>query len=71
MENSQSTPTKKITHKVLDLHYHPDEGQGCFAGTEEECHEFAATQSPSFMYKVVPLTEAEYQYYNKLNKPSA
>lgn len=47
------------THEVLDLHYHPDEGQGCFDGTEQECYEFVATQSPIFMYKVVPMTKEE------------
>jgi len=47
------------THIVLDLHYTPDEGQECFDGTKEECENFAATQSPHFMYKVVPMTEEE------------
>lgn len=49
----------KKTHEVLDLHYHEDEGQGCFDGTLQECEEFAATQSPFFMYKVVPMTKEE------------
>lgn len=49
----------KKTHLVLDLHYHPDEGQSCFDGTLEECEEFAQTQYPRFMYKVVPMTEEE------------
>ena len=47
------------THEVLDLHYHEDEGQGCFDGTRQECEDFAATQSPSFMYKVVPMTKED------------
>lgn len=47
------------THQVIDLHYHPEEGQGCFDGTLEECEEFAATQTPHFMYKVVPMTMEE------------
>lgn len=47
------------THKVLDLHYHDDEGQDCFDGTLQECNEFASTQSPHFMYKVVPMTKEE------------
>lgn len=47
------------THQVLDLHYLPDEGQECFDGTWEECIEFAAIQSPVFMYKVVPMTKEE------------
>jgi hypothetical protein len=47
------------THQVLDLHYLPEEGQGCFDGTKKECEDFAATQRPHFMYKVVPLTDEE------------
>lgn len=56
---------EKKTHQVLDLHYHADEGQGCFVGTEIECQEFAATQTPYFMYKVVPLTKEEIEIVNK------
>lgn len=44
------------THEVLDLHLLPNEGQGCFDGSYEECVEYAATQTPYFMYKVVPMT---------------
>lgn len=47
------------THKVLDLNYHPEEGQGCFDGTQQECEAFVAKQSPHFMYKVVPMTDDE------------
>jgi hypothetical protein len=47
------------THKVLDLHYLPEEGQDCFSGTLQECEEFVATQTPHFMYKVVPMTTDE------------
>jgi len=47
------------THEVLDLHYLPDEGQGCFDGTEKECYDFIETQSPHFMYKVVPMTKEQ------------
>lgn len=47
------------TYQVLDLHYHEDEGQECFDGTRQECEEFAATQTPHFMYKVVPMTKEE------------
>lgn len=50
--------TKK-THEVLDLHYHEDEGQGCFDGTYQECLDFLADQSPHFMYKIVPMTKEE------------
>jgi hypothetical protein len=46
-------------HEVLDLHYLPEEGQGCFDGTRQECEEFALTQSPDFMYKVVPMLKEE------------
>lgn len=56
-----------ITHEVLDLHYTPDEGQGCFEGTYKECMDFAATQTPHFMYKVVPLLKEEFEVRNKLN----
>lgn len=57
------------THLVLDLHYRPDEGQDCFAGTHQECIDFAATQTPHFMYKVVPMTEEEYKYNNQEFSP--
>lgn len=51
---------KKVkTHVVLDLHYTMDEGQECFDGTKEECEEFASYQTPTFMYKVVPMTKEE------------
>lgn len=51
------------THKVLDLHFTEDEGQGCFAGTRKECEDFKATQSPGFMYEVVPMTKQEIELY--------
>ncbi len=51
------------THQVLDLHYTPDEGQGCFDGTQKECEEFAAKQTPHFMYKVVPMTKEEIEIH--------
>ena len=43
------------THEVLDLHYHEDEGQGCFSGTYLECLHFIADQTPHFMYKIAPI----------------
>jgi len=49
----------KKTHKVLDLHYLPDEGQDCFDSTHEECLTFISQQTPNFMYKVVPMTKKE------------
>jgi hypothetical protein len=51
------------THEVLDLHYLPDEGQGCFVGTEKECYEFASKQNPYFMYKVQRMTDDEIRNY--------
>lgn len=58
------------THQVLDLHYSPEEGQGCFDGTKKECEEFIASQTPSFMYKVVPLTKHEIETHpNNRNLP--
>lgn len=47
------------THQVLDLHYLPEEGQVCFDGTLQECNAFAATQTPHFMYVVVPMLKKE------------
>jgi len=48
------------THVVLDLHYHPNEGQECFDGTQQECFDFIKQQGGStFMYKVVPMTKEE------------
>lgn len=46
---------QRATHEVLDLHYHPEEGQGCYCGTYEECLAYADTQSPRFMYEVAPI----------------
>lgn len=56
------------THQVLDLHYMPEEGQGCFDGTLQECIDFTSTQSPHFMYKVVPLTKEEIESYKVLEE---
>ena len=47
------------THKVIDLHYSPEEGQDCFDGTFGECIIFAESQSPNFMYQVVEMTQKE------------
>jgi hypothetical protein len=55
---------KKLkTHKVLDLIYHSDEGQGCFVGTLEDCNEFISGQFPSSAYKIVPMTQEEIENY--------
>ena len=59
------------THLVLDLHYLPEEGQECFAGTRQECEDFAATQSPAFMNKVVPMTKQEMEAYKRLDELQA
>ena len=46
---------KEATHEVLDLVYTPEEGQECFEGSEQECHDFVTSQgSDAFTYKVVP-----------------
>ncbi len=52
------------THQVLDLVYLPEEGQGCFVGTEKDCHDFVEQQGgATFMYKVVPMTKEEIENY--------
>ena len=61
----------KKTHEVLDLHYHEDEGQGCFDGTLQECEDFAATQSPFFMYKVVPMTKEQIESHPDNQEPNS
>jgi hypothetical protein len=41
------------THEVVDLVYHEDEGNIAFQGTEQECHDFVASQgSDAFTYNV-------------------
>lgn len=61
------------THQVLDLHYHENEGQGCFDGTQKECEDFAAKQTPHFMYKVVPMSKEEIESHpdNKNHEPKS
>jgi len=54
------------THKILDLHYTPEEGQTCFSGTLQECNTFLETQTPCFMYKIVPLTKEEIKIYSDI-----
>jgi hypothetical protein len=56
------------THTVLDLHYLPEESQECFNGTRQECEDFAATQSPQFMYKVVPMLKEEIEALKKIEE---
>lgn len=43
---------KKVTHEVIDLHYHDDENNVEFQGNYEDCLEYLSTCSPSFMYKI-------------------
>lgn len=54
-----------ITHLVIDLHYTEDECNTCFAGTQQECIEFASKQTPYFMYRVVPMTNQELKLHNE------
>jgi len=58
------------THLVLDLVYHEDECNTCYAGTYEECRDWIASQGgSSFTYKIVPMTKMEMALYNyKTNK---
>lgn len=58
------------THKVLDLFYHPEEGQDCFDGTIQECEEFVAKQLSFFMFQVVPMSKEEIESHpdNKITK---
>lgn len=54
------------THLVLDTFYTPDEGQECFSGTLEECTDFITEQGGAiFLYKIVEMTQAEYEWYNR------
>ena len=53
------------THQVLDLHYHPEEGQECFSGTLQQCEAWANTQSPRFMYSIVPMTQEEIEHLKR------
>jgi len=54
------------THKVIDTVYHEDEGNDVFAGTLQECHEWASQQG--FGYEVVPMTREEIQAYKEIEK---
>ncbi len=50
---------KDKLYNVLDLMYHPEEGQECFQGTMDECQNFLKEQSDFFMYKIVPVNNCE------------
>lgn len=52
------------THKVLDLMYHEEEGQECYAGTYRGCESFVGKQSCPGMFKIVPLTADEIDSYS-------
>lgn len=46
------------THEVLDLTYLPEEGQGCYSGSEQDCIDFVyqQTRTGGFnSYQVVPI----------------
>lgn len=59
---------KKKFYNVLDLMYHPEEGQICFQGTMDECQDFVKNQSDFFMYKIVhENTEEENQFFEGIN----
>ena len=51
------------THVVIDMVYHPDEGNHAFVGTESECHEFVEGQG-SFGFEVKPMTKEELRIHN-------
>lgn len=55
MKNKEKYQPK--TNEVLDLHYTEEEGQSCFQGSFDECIDYVQTQSPHFMYKIVPIVE--------------
>jgi hypothetical protein len=57
--------SKRKTHRVIDKTYHEDEGQGCYAGTQEECQEFLAEQGSQFGLEIVPMTKEELKIYNE------
>jgi len=50
------------THLVIDMVYTEEEGNQAFAGTLQECNEWAAKQG--FGYKVVPMLPAEIKIHN-------
>jgi hypothetical protein len=49
------------THKVIDMVYHEDEGNGVFVGTHQKCIDWVSKQGMG--YKVIPLTLEEFKYY--------
>ena len=49
------------THKVIDLVY---EGEGVFAGTEQECQDFVASQG-GVGYEIVTMTREEIEQENR------
>jgi hypothetical protein len=51
------------THQVLDLTYHPDEGQSCFVGTFDECIAFISEQN-TIGLQIVALSKEEKEIYN-------
>ena len=58
-----ATETKRISHRVIDLVYHEDEGNSVFVGTLKECNDFVSTQSDFWTYQIIPLTPQEIENY--------
>lgn len=56
----------KKTHIVLDLTYHEDEGQQCFAGTHQECLDFISEQD-TIGLQVVPMLKEKLELYNRVD----
>jgi len=61
------------THLVIDETLTEDEGQGMFAGTNQECQNFFEQQakiglSASCGLKVVPMTEEELLIHNLIKQ---
>lgn len=53
------------THKIIDLTYHEDEGNGVFVGTVEECLDWISEQG-DFGFEMVELTPTERIIHNVL-----
>lgn len=54
---------ERKTHKVIDLVYHEDEGNEVYAGSYQQCWEWARNQG--FGYQVVPMTPEEIKIHNE------
>jgi len=58
-----ATETKRISHRVIDLVYHEDEGNSVFVGTLKECNDYVSLQSDFWTYQIIPLTKEEIENY--------